>query len=292
MASNLQGQTDQEVTFQLQSALLDARWLDSEGFVNGAATLEIRTLNVGDGAKVTVVLRDRQGSSLEEFKGQVIAGLHRRRIPLKANAEGGVFFEVKLPDHGLSAISGRLIVGPAIALKAPQWKDHEEGSAVSKLKRGMHLELECETLNVPADRGGHFEIWSRQANRADKLAARIPARQDAGKLKALWVFDYRDPTLALSAESALRAEGENYAAPDMVLKAECLGLTVEGPKVPFEDVQVIRVVDADGVPVPGQKVKLTLPDGSTREASADSEGKVVVDPAPPGRIAVEWVIEA
>lgn len=289
--AKLTGQTDQEVEFRLPSAIISATWVESSGYVNGKVTAELRTLNVGDGAPVQIVLKNRKGEALQTYSGVMVQGLHRRLIPLGADAAEGVFFEAKWPDHSLSCLGPALPVGPAIALGKPAWEDSESGDAVTTLRRGMSLALTCPQQNIPAGQTGHFVVYCKLGERPAALLARIMAKIEGDSLKAQWIFDYRDATLGLGADADWRRTGESYNVPKIQLGAECLGIIAEGPEAPFRDVQRIAVVDAFGAPAPEQKVKLHLPDGSTREAKADAEGMVVLEDVPPGKVHVEWVIE-
>jgi hypothetical protein len=287
----LSGQADQDEIFKLASALIDMRWCESEGFVNGQVTAEIRAINVGDGAEIKLTLRDKQGAALGDFSGQMLAGLHRRRIPLTDKCKGGVFFEASLPKHGLSGVGPKLPVGPGITLGKPEWKNHEDGSAITLLRRGMELDLKCPAPGIPDGKEASFAVLRCLDKAPGRLMARVPAVVAQEAMTVTWVFDYTDATLALGSQGELKPTGEKYAKPQIQLIAECLGVTSEGPKVDFEDIQRIQVTDADGVPVPGQKVRLYLADGSMRKASADGEGEIVLTDAPPGRISVVWELE-
>lgn len=289
--AKLTGQTDQEVEFRLSSAIISAGWVESRGYVNGKVTAELRTLNVGDGAPVQITLKNRKGETLQTYAGVMVQGLHRRLIPLGPDAAEGVFFEAKWPDHGLSCLGPALSVGPAITLGQPAWKDSDTGDAVTTLKRGISLALTCPQQNIPAGQTGHFVVYRILGDRPPALMARIQAKVEGDALQAQWIFDYRDATLGLGADAEWRRSGEAYTAPKIRLTAECLGIIAEGPEAPFHDIQRITVVDSFGAPAPEQKVKLYLPDGSTREAKADGEGLVVLEDVPPGKVQVEWVVE-
>jgi hypothetical protein len=144
-----QGNSDKEETFKFASMLLEAGWMDIHAFVNGAATLQVRTLYVAHGSKIKVTVKDKEAKALETVEGFVYADFFRKKVALTAAHAPGIFFEAELPDHGLKAIGQKLIVKPAIRVYEPAWKDKATGKAVTELKRGMDLEIEAKTENLP-----------------------------------------------------------------------------------------------------------------------------------------------
>jgi hypothetical protein len=53
------------------------------------------------------------------------------------------------------------------------------------------------------------------------------------------------------------------------------------------DFVVVEVTDSAGNPNPEQKVRVTLPDGTVKELTPDSEGLVKIAATQPGRVDVE-----
>jgi hypothetical protein len=51
---------------------------------------------------------------------------------------------------------------------------------------------------------------------------------------------------------------------------------------------VVRLIDADGKPVPGQKYQIQLPDSSIEEGTLDSEGSVRFNDILPGQCKVRF----
>src|SRR3989337_2030722 len=97
-----QGQTDSILKIQLQSQLLNARWLDAEVAQNGQAGLEVSTSFVGEGAPIKITLKDLEGNTLGAQEGKVLANFYRALYkPAGANTTGGVTFEAELTKHGL-----------------------------------------------------------------------------------------------------------------------------------------------------------------------------------------------
>ncbi|MEO7426586.1 MAG: serine hydrolase, partial [Fibrobacteria bacterium] len=290
-----QGITDKEETFQIKSMLLDAGWLDKEGHVGGTATLEVRTLYVAHGSDIKVVLKDKEGKTLDSISGSVYAELFRKKIPLTVAYAPGVYFEVELPDHGLKALGRKLAVKPAIRLYDPTWKDKATGAAVSKVTRGMDLLVEVKTEGLAEGDDARLTFKEkrvapdREGGGLDIIS--IPTQVKDKKIALTWRFEYTADTYEHVSTDEKKRTDEHYAPPKIFFEAFSCGAVVNGPEADFLDFVVVEVSDSAGNAVPDQKVKLTLPDGTTREATSDSEGLVTVAETKPGRVGVELLNE-
>ena len=287
-----QGNSDQEETFKFASLLLEAGWMDTHGFVNGTASLQVRTLYVAHGSKIKVTLKDKEAKVLETLEGFVHADLFRKKIALTPAHAPWLFFEVELPDHHLKAIGQKLPVKPAIRVYEPTWKDKATGTAVKDIKRGMDLQIEAKTENLPEGSDARITIREKHGDLhgAHDLVS-IPVQVEGNKLSLLWRFEYPKDTYEFSSQDERGRTEEKYAPPKIFFEASAHGAVAKGPEADFLDFVVVEVSDSAGNPRADQKVKLTLPDGTHQEATSDAEGLVKVAATKPGRVEVEWVAE-
>jgi hypothetical protein len=288
-----QGNSDKEETFKFASMLLEAGWMDTHAFVNGAATLQVRTLYVAHGSKIKVTIKDKEAKALETVEGFVYADFFRKKVALTAAHAPGIFFEAELPDHGLKAIGQKLIVKPAIRVYEPTWKDKATGKAVTEIKRGMDLQIEAKTENLPDGADARIVIRERHGDHdgAHDVVS-IPVQVQANKLSLLWRFEYPQDTLQFASKDERGRTQEKYAPPKILFEAWAYGACAKAPAVDFIDFVVVEATDSAGNPVPDQKVKITLPDGTKQEATTDSEGLVKVAATKPGQVDVELVAQA
>jgi len=287
-----QGNSDKEETFKFASLLLEAGWLDTHAFVNGTAALQVRTLYVAHGSKIKVTVKDKEAKTLETVEGFVYADTFRKKIALTPAHAPGIFFEVELPDHHLKAIGQKLLVKPAIRVYEPTWKDKATGAAVKDIKRGMDLQIEAKTENLPDGSDARITIREKHGDQhgAHDLIS-IPVQVQGNKLSLLWRFEYPKETYEFSSKDERGRTEEKYAPPKIFFEASAHGATAKGPEADFLDFVVVEVTDSAGNPRADQKVKLTLPDGTHQEATSDAEGLVKVAATKPGRVEVELVAD-
>jgi hypothetical protein len=285
---DFQGNTDKEETFKFTSLLLEAGWLDPIGYVNGSASLEVRTLYVAHGSKIKVTVKDKEAKTLETVEGFVYADFFRKKIALTPAHAPGIFFEVELPDHGLKAVGQKLAVKPAIRVFEPTWKDKATGKAVTEIKRGMDLQIEAKTEGLPDGADASITIRERHGDHegAHDIIS-IPVQVKADKLSLLWRFEYPNDTLRFASKGERGRTEEKYAPPKIFFEAWAHGAGAKGPAADFMDFVVVEVTDSAGNPNPEQKVRVTLPDGTVKELTPDSEGLVKIAATQPGRVDVE-----
>ncbi len=287
-----QGTTDKEETFQLTSMLLEAGWIDSVGYVNGTATLQVRTLYVSHSSKIKVTVKDKEGKTLETVEGFVFADFFRKKVALTAACAPGIFFEVELSEHSLKAVGQKLVVKPAIRVYEPKWKDKKTGAAVKELKRGMDLEVEAKTEGLADGTDARITFKEKHGDHEGSHdLVSIPVQVKENKLSLLWRFDYPHDTYQFASKDERGRTEEDYAPPKIFFEATAHGASAKGPDADFLDFVVVEVSDSAGNPRPDQKVKVTLPDGTVQEATSDAEGLVSVPSTKPGRVEVELLAE-
>ncbi len=280
------GQTDKVEIFQLQSLILDAYWHVPEGYVNGSATLEVRTAYVATGSPLTVTIKNIKGETLEKLSGKIVSEIYRKKITLGPKAAGGIFFEVELPEHHLKAQGPNLRVPASIKLSHPTWKEKATGKDVTVLKREMHLILETTVEGVPENTDGTISIMEKHGNQTHTHVV-LGVKAKAGKFTAIYSFDYPRDTQPLQSKDAKQKTGEKYQTPKIFFEAACLGMKILSNEIEFKDGIKVAVKDEHEQLLPKRKVKVTLPDGSHREMESDHHGFVYVDNFHPGQLSVQ-----
>ncbi len=281
------GSADKMETFQVKSLILEAVWLAKEGAVGTTVGIQIRTLYVAHGAPIKVTVKNREGKTLETIQGVMYADLFRKQIVLGKDAAGGVFFEAELTKHSLKMTSPRLMVGLAIRLFDPSWK--EDGKAVSKLRRGADLLIEVKTENIAEGSEARLFFKERVSPTLVKDMISVPCTIKDKKISLTWRFEYPQDTAPISSVADKKKTSETYNHPKVFFEAWSAGASVAGPEAEFIDGLTLKVVDARGESAPNRKVKITMPDGKTLEAETDANGQVFIEEAAPGQTHVELV---
>ena len=284
-----QGQADKPEVFKLPSAILEAYWWDREAYVNGVTTLEVRTAFVGDGSPIKVALKGKDGSLIEKLEGKIYGGMYRKQITLAMSAAGSLSFEAELPEHGLKSPIARLAVPGIIRLTNPAWKDAETGKAVSLLKRHTQLRVSVDVEGVPDGTEGSIHFMQKLDEHRLSEMAMLPCKVAQGKLALDWIFDYRKDTADLASQHQKDRTGETYKSPKVYFEAHCKGAKVKGPEADFLDFIRLELLDPDGLPLAKQKVRLTFPDGKTKDLEADEQGIVLAEDIKPGSFKLSLV---
>lgn len=107
--------------------------------------------------------------------------------------------------------------------------------------------------------------WALDAHLAQRKA-RLARALESGRLQVLEVPHALDSTLLK------RAPAPPPPPPRDVAPVAWVG---------------VQLVDADGAPVRGQRLRLRLPDGTSREGSSDSTGRYQLPDVPPGACTLE-----
>jgi hypothetical protein len=282
-----QGQTDTEAEFRLQSRIIDAFWHDPIGYVQGVATLEIRTLYVSSGSPIRIQLRDKQGAPLERIHGTVQSNLFRKKIPLKDGYAGGIFFEVSLPEHGLEAVGPHLQIPGAVRLFDPRWDKAGTREEATRLKREMDVDVSVRIQGAPEGSLGRITFLEKTSDRKVHTIVSVPCKVREGKLTFTWRFDYPRATALLASQHEKRRTAEAYRAPKILFEATCHGARIRSGLLDFVDWFEVTIRDTYGHPVPGQRIKAILADGSIQERAADENGVVRIDEIPPGNTRME-----
>ncbi len=207
----------------------------------------------------------------------------------KAEAATGEshYLDVKFQDKG-----GKPITGVAYGVTGPgnmkgdgkltgqvKRSGLEQGSyeialrAITKIvwsakqaRDGDKVKMQIEVAGVDPAAKATFEVWEKDANKADRMIAAVnDVAVNGGKAEAEWTYEFGDDD-----EKVQQAKG--YASPIFYFVARIDGLGERSPFLDYKDFIEIELRDADGQPVPNEIYRLYLSNGEVREGKLDGNG--------------------
>jgi len=209
MAATYTKSTNAKHKISLKGKLVSALWLSGAGRAGGTASFRVTTSFVGDGASIEATGKSEKGTRLGNVRGKITRNEYSGEIDIPDKVETGdsIYFEAKLPKHGLKAESNRIPVKPRPSVKSMKW----DRDAVH---RGDDVTLTCEFDGGVAD-GDEAVVLVREhdPNAVDRPVTSIPARVSGGKIELQWHFVYADRTDGILTEKQLSKRGKHYAAP-------------------------------------------------------------------------------
>lgn len=281
-------QTDSPQTIKLQSNIIYALWLSSAARAGGQARFEVRTSFVGEGATIEVTAYTESGKKLGKVKDKVTLNrfVGTVDIPEKTKAGEMVYFEAKLPKHGLKMESNLIPVKPHIQVKSLKWDKQEA-------RRGDTLKLTADFQSGVEDNpdatviiyefnpdGHHFRVVS------------IPTQVQNNKIELLWEYEYHDDTAEIPTEEEKQKYNKHYVHPEyffvVVIDDERIGTGQESGKLKFKDWVEIELVDGQGSPMPNERYEGVFADGNRQSGKLDGNGKATISSLPPGNFTIEF----
>ena len=287
----------------LDSALEWGAW-DRPVVVAGATVrLTVQGTFVGEGAPVTVTLRDARDRTV----GRGTAPMHRDRAVVEVTVDrqtadrepDGVLAaaDVEVRDLGLKVVSAPLLVLPFAELVDARW-------SLAEARDGDDVTLSCRVEGSAAgvERVGR-ETASVEVLRGDEgegalfepvATLRVPV--DDGRVEVRWRVGYDAEGKAQivtqpehdAAARRTGAEPGRYARPAWRFRVRLAGLAAESGLLGYRDWVGLELADADGAPVPDEPYAVHLADGTTREGTLGGDGRAREDDVPPGPVHVEY----
>lgn len=273
---------------QVESRLIYAIWTQPRAHAEQEAGLEVRTSFVGNGAKIKITCYTDNGKKLEKMEGVVLNNRFKGKmvIPAKVKPDDMIYFEAKLPKHGLSVDSNSIPVRPAIQVTSIQW-DRQE------VKRKETVTMTCQfTDGVMDGDDATVIIYEHNPNSCDFKVVAIPTTIKNNKVEMQWEFDYQDSVEQIPTEDELQPYQKSYANPQFYFIVLIDGIRVgenrESGLMTFKDNIDLLLNDEEGKPRSGEKYTITFADGTQQQGTLDTEGKAHIDKTVPGPIRVEY----
>lgn len=291
MAATYTKSTNAKHKISLKGNLVSALWLSGAGRAGGTALLQVKTSFVGDGAQIQITGKSENGTKLGTATGKIKQNEYTGEldIPDKVDIGDLIYFEAKLPKHGLTAESNRIPVKPRPSVKSMKW-DRDT------VRRGDDVTLTCEFDGGAAD-GDEAVVLVKEhdPNAADRPVTSIPAKVSGMKIELQWHFAYADRTDGILTEKELSKHKKHYAAPQyffiVALDGIRIGVNRESGLLVFRDFADFVFTDEYGAPYADYKANVTFADGTTKSITLDKDGRCRADDVPPGPCDVEFADE-
>jgi len=277
--------TDSEHEIKLESALISAAWKSAFALGGETAAFEIRTCFVGDGAPVKVAGKSEGGQELGKIKGKMRSNVFSGEFPIPEDIEldEKVFFEFKLSKNGISGDSNHIPAGPPVHISNIRWSAEEA-------RRGDTLTLSADVQGLRSGTEVTITIYEYDRDGAHDRIAEIPCRVENEAVELQWDYEYHEDTDEVPTEAELEQYGRHYNPPEYFFTIKCggteFGREQESGLLTFKDWLEITLANEDGSPSAGSDFVVTLADGTQREGSLDSDGRVRLEDVPPGRFSV------
>jgi len=279
--------TDSEQEVKLDSAIISATW--QAGFAYGGSEVGVlvKTAFVGEGTKINIKGKSEKGKNLGKLKDVIYGNsfFGKLTIPEKIEIGDRVFFEVELPQLGLSDESSYIPAGPPIKVSKMKWSQ-------SEARRGDTLKLTAEVKGVRDGAEAKVTIFEHDADGNHDKIAELAATIIGEKLELDWEYEYHEDTDEIPTQAEMEKYGGKYNPPEYFFEIEInghrFGENQESGLLKFKDWLEIEFLDEDGQPVANSKYAITFADGSTRTGTLDGSGRAKEENVPPGPLDVEF----
>jgi hypothetical protein len=281
--------TDTKEKIKLDSRINSADWLSSIARGGAEAQMRVKTVFVAEGSSIEIKGRSSKGKSPGTITGKVYNNefIGKLLIPEKVALGADIWFEAKLPKHGLKMESGTSIPAkPAILASKICW-DRQE------VNRGDEVLLTCQfESGVQDGEDAAIIIYEHDPNSYDFKVTSFQTTIQDNKVEATWAFDYYDDTAQIATHEELQPVGKSYVHPQyffvVVVDGVEIGDKMESGLLKFKDEVLITLKDENGDPVPNEKYTLIFADGTQRQGQLNQQGLSSESNFPPGKVMVKF----
>jgi hypothetical protein len=240
--------------------------------------LEVLTNYVGNNSEMKIELTDQSGKTFGKYKETINANRFWAKIKVPDDAKDKLFAKVKLPKHGLEAISNPLVILPPIEIKNLEW-DKEEA------RRGDILKMTAEIKSVPDGTEAEIEIWEFDTDGAHDLITKFPVSVKNNKVEAEWEYEYHEDTDEIPTEEESE---KGYNPPEYFFRVKVGGIYADSANLEFKDWIEFELIGMSGFPMKNVEYELKLADGTTKSGKTDEDGKILIKDVSPGRYTIEF----
>lgn len=271
--SEHRGATDAVHRETLPSEIQRASWLTQCAAAGETVPLEVITLFVGNDADVDVEVRTRDGEPVGKTAGKVVNGLCEAAFPIPADTEATeLYFEAKLPKHGLTRRSMLLRVEPRRSLTNARW-DRKEA------RHGDTVKLTADTARIADGTEATISIFEHDEDGNHDFITELAARVEQDRIAAEWEYAYHEDTDDIPTDEEVE---RGYRAPEYFFRVTIGSLAAESELLTFKDWIYIDLKDDTGEPVAGAAYVVRLADGSEIEGKLDDKGCASIENVVPG----------
>lgn len=288
MDSEFDASTDTKHRFKLESKILYALWKCGVARGGSETAVEVRTVLVGHGADIEISGKSSEGKAPGKIKGKVFNNRFTGRLPIPEDVdpEADVWFEAKLPKHGLMIESNAVPAAPPILCSSLEW-------SCSEVRRGDVVSLTGSFTGARSEEEATVIIYEHDPDGRHDKVAEIPVILEDGRLELDWEFRYDGDTAEIPTEEELQPYDEHYRHPEYFFTVKIDGVElgredVDSGLMRFMDYIDIRLINDDGSPAEGIRYRLHLADGGERSGQLDENGSAREEEIPPGPCRAEF----
>ena len=278
--------TDSEHKIKLESSLIYAAWRAGVGYAGQAASFEVVTAFVGDGASIKIKGSSENGVSLGKISDKIKNNIYIGQLEIPENIKIGdtIYFEAELPDNGVSGESNRITVLPPVEITNMKWSAKEA-------RRGDTLTLSADVKGIRNGTEVGIVIYEYDRDGIHDRIAELPAVVQNQKIEVNWEYEYHEDADEIPTAQELQKYGRNYNPPEYFFTVKIgeleYGRNQESGLLEFKDWVEIVLKSTGGKPIGDEDYILYLPDGSQRKGKLDASGYAKEENIPPGRIRIE-----
>ncbi|MGB7566705.1 MAG: hypothetical protein WBM07_02520, partial [Chitinivibrionales bacterium] len=239
--------TDAKEKIKLNSRINSADWLSSIARGGAEAQMRVKTVFVAEGSSIEIKGRSSKGKAPGTITGKVYNNefIGKLLIPEKVEIGADIWFEAKLPKHGLKMESGTSIPArPLILANKICWEGQE-------VNRGDEVLLTCQfESGVQDGEDATIIIYEHNPNSYDFKVTSFQTTIENNKIDAKWAFDYLEDTEQIATHEELQPFGKSYVPPQyffiVVVDGVAIGEKMESGLLKFKDWTKLVFKDAQG----------------------------------------------
>ncbi len=126
---------------------------------------------------------------------------------------------------------------------------------------------------------GRIDIYENDPKGAHDLITNFPAIVKKWKIEAQWEFQFQGDVKNIPRKEDTPA---GYVAPEYFFVLSIFDASAKSDMIEFKDFLRIELKDSEGNPVPNQRYKINLPDGTIKEGKLNENAVAVEENIPAG----------
>jgi predicted TIM-barrel fold metal-dependent hydrolase len=278
--------TDKKEKLKLESRIISANWESTIARGGAEADLRVKTAFVAEGSPIEIKGISSEGKAPETIKGKVYNNVFTGKmlIPEKVKLGAEIWFEAKLPKHGLKMEAGASIPAkPGITVKKMNWDKKE-------IQRGEEVHLTCQfDSGVMDGEDAEILIFEYNPNSYDFKILSFHKTVMNNQVDATWLFEYIEDSAKIATHTELNSVGKKYAVPQFYFVIDIDGVRIgknrECGLLGFKDF-IDVIVKRGNQNKEKVKYKLIFADGTTKLIAADSKSSIKLEDVPPGSFSI------
>jgi hypothetical protein len=280
-------QTDTKNKIKLESSIIYAEWLSPAAVGGYTAELEVVTSMVGEGATIEIKGKSSKGKAPDSIKGTIHGNYFSGSLPIpeKVDPNAEIWFEAKLPKHGLKMESLPIPARPPIYATSLKWDKQE-------VQRGDIVKMQGKFEGCVPNSEAQVIVYEYNPDGHHDNVTTMPTQLDNLDLEVQWEFDYVDNTAQIPIEQEKQKYQKHYVPVEyffvVVIDGVKIGVNQESGKLKFKDWVEIELKDDEGRPYANKKYIVHFADGNKVNGNFDANGLARVDNLVPGPFTVEY----